>query len=576
MARGVLSGFITGGVVSTAVVALVSVLNGPAKAPDVSSTAPVVENAATSAADQTAPNQVPASDERATATQDAPVVTAPEPETAVQIPEAETPPVRAPEASTTVGDLSDPENAADEGSVEVGAVEPVYPNPQARAPEAPGIDTTAGISEETVTPPATTEPVDVTPELDSASVPTAPTGADVTTPEAPAIVAEATTAQDTPSALSEPEKPTAPVVSSEPAAPIEPEPEAEPQPEQAVVAEDQAPTKDDETVADAVAPEPETPSEKPEASESDGTGDADTEETPQTAQDTTEDATAGAMAVATDRVRIGKPAKSLLDREESDEEEISEDVTQTEEVEPAVETATAEPTTEPALAQFAVEFDNSERRPLMSIVLMDGGEALSEGPIGLEALQSFPYKLSFAVDASLPDAAERAEAYRARGLEVLALIDLPANLTAADTEVALSAALASVPGSVAVLEGAGEGLQGSKDMSDQVSEILKDTGHGIIWQPKGLDTAQKLAAREGVASETLFRDFDNNNQTPRTIRRFLDQAAFKAGQNGSVVMVGRVRPDTISALVVWGLQDRATRVAVAPVSAVLQETLDAQ
>ena len=54
------------------------------------------------------------------------------------------------------------------------------------------------------------------------------------------------------------------------------------------------------------------------------------------------------------------------------------------------------------------------------------------------------------------------------------------------------------------------------------------------------------------------------------MRRFLDQAAFRAGQEeAGVIMMGRVRPDTISALLLWGLQDRASRVALAPVSALL-------
>jgi hypothetical protein len=34
-------------------------------------------------------------------------------------------------------------------------------------------------------------------------------------------------------------------------------------------------------------------------------------------------------------------------------------------------------------------------------------------------------------------------------------------------------------------------------------------------------------------------------------------------------MLGRMRPETISALLVWGLQDRANQVALAPISAVL-------
>jgi hypothetical protein len=81
-----------------------------------------------------------------------------------------------------------------------------------------------------------------------------------------------------------------------------------------------------------------------------------------------------------------------------------------------------------------------------------------------------------------------------------------------------------------------------------------------------------------VPSATIFRDFDGAGQDAAAIRRFLDQGAFKAGQQAGglqeaegdgVIMMGRLRPDTISALLLWGLQDRAQRVALAPVSAVL-------
>jgi polysaccharide deacetylase 2 family uncharacterized protein YibQ len=68
----------------------------------------------------------------------------------------------------------------------------------------------------------------------------------------------------------------------------------------------------------------------------------------------------------------------------------------------------------------------------------------------------------------------------------------------------------------------------------------------------------------------VFRDFDGKGQGATVIRRFLDQAAFRASQEeDGVIMVGRLRPDTISALLLWGLQDRASSVALAPVSAVL-------
>ena len=35
-------------------------------------------------------------------------------------------------------------------------------------------------------------------------------------------------------------------------------------------------------------------------------------------------------------------------------------------------------------------------------------------------------------------------------------------------------------------------------------------------------------------------------------------------------MVGRIRPDTVSALLLWGLEDRADQIALVPVSQLLQ------
>lgn len=240
--------------------------------------------------------------------------------------------------------------------------------------------------------------------------------------------------------------------------------------------------------------------------------------------------------------------------------------------EPAEEETPAAPAAKPIDA-FAAAFDAPADKPLMAIVLIDTGADLSGGSIGLPALRSFPYPLSFAVDATLPDAAERAAAYRAQGLEVLAMVDLPAGATPVDAEVTLNAALSNMPESVGVLEGVATGLQSSREVSDQVTDILLQSGHGFVTQSKGLNTVQKLAVREGVPAATVFRDFDSAGQTPTVIRRFLDQAAFRAGQEGGVVMLGRVQPDTISALLLWGLQDRAERVALAPVSAVLKAQL---
>ena len=234
---------------------------------------------------------------------------------------------------------------------------------------------------------------------------------------------------------------------------------------------------------------------------------------------------------------------------------------------PEAEASPETPLDPRAIAQFAADFENPEGKPLMSIVLIHD----EDSPIGLDALAAFPYPLSFAVDAMAPGAAEAMDRYRAAGFEVLAIADLPEGADARDTETVMQTVFAAVPEAVGIIEGTGAGLQISRDASEQLAPILLETGHGLVLFEKGLGTAPKLIAREGVPVGTVFRDFDGNDQSATVIRRFLDQAAFKAGrdEDGGVIMLGRLRADTISALLLWGLQDRASSVALAPVSAVL-------
>ena len=217
------------------------------------------------------------------------------------------------------------------------------------------------------------------------------------------------------------------------------------------------------------------------------------------------------------------------------------------------------------LQRFAVPVDEVADKPLMAIVLIDDGAT----PMGLEALESFPYPITFAVDTGWAGAQEAMRTYRDAGFEVMALANLPTGAQPQDAEVTLSSALAVVPEAVAVLEGDSGGLQENREVSDQVARILADSGHGLVLYPQGLNTGQAIAARAGVKAATLFRDFDSKGQTATVMRRFLDQAAFKAGQEGAVIMLGRLRAETISALLIWGLQDRASRVAFVPVSHVL-------
>jgi polysaccharide deacetylase 2 family uncharacterized protein YibQ len=279
--------------------------------------------------------------------------------------------------------------------------------------------------------------------------------------------------------------------------------------------------------------------------------------------------------------KIGKPARSLTERSTgvvvnrpatTTPEETPQAAAGLPQTEAAPETV---PETAPESAdlrpvdRYKQAFENAEGKPLMSIVLIDSGAAAIGAGTSTADLRDFPYPLSFAVDSTLPDAQERIAMYRAEGFEVLGMIDLPPGAQATDAETTLGVLLPQMGEVVGVLEGPGAGLQETREVSDQVTAILAASGHGLVAQAKGLNTMPNIARKEGVPAAAVFRDFDGKGQDERVIRRFLDQAAFKAGQDGAVIMLGRLQPETIAALLVWGLQDRAGQVALAPVSAVL-------
>lgn len=355
-------------------------------------------------------------------------------------------------------------------------------------------------------------------------------------PKAPAAVPAAPGAEENVSISTEPAQPAPPAVAEtgsgfgkteQPAAEPAPQASAEADaPEQSpAVSEQIAPEAEPAPVAAPAAPESAPAAPRIAALPQAGTGEEQAPATP----------------------AIGTPVRPLTDRDDA-------------------ATAVVEPQGPTPLQQFSVPFDNPEGRPLMSILLIDDAAS-----IGAEALADFPYPLTFAIDPAAADAAEKMARHRAAGFEVVLLADLPAAASAQDAEVALSVWRQKVPEAVAILEGTGSGIQGNRALSDQVTAIARADGLGLITRSNGLNTVQKLAAREGVPSAVVFRDFDGAGQTPVVMRRFLDQAAFRAGQEGAVIMLGRVRPDTVSALLLWGLQDRAQRVALAPVSAVLTE-----
>lgn len=220
----------------------------------------------------------------------------------------------------------------------------------------------------------------------------------------------------------------------------------------------------------------------------------------------------------------------------------------------------------PALERFAAEFTPPEGLPLMSVILIDDGSMAG----GAVALSSLPFPVSVALDPGDEGAAAKMRSYRAAGFEVLVLSTLPEGAQPVDVEVNLGAAFGLIPEAVAVLDAENGGLQSNRAVTDQAMAALGSDGRGVVTVSKGLNMAARAAEQAGVPAGVVFRDLDGEGQDARVIRRFVDQAAFRARQDSGVILLGRVRPDTISALTLWGNANRAGQVALAPVSAVLQ------
>ncbi len=220
----------------------------------------------------------------------------------------------------------------------------------------------------------------------------------------------------------------------------------------------------------------------------------------------------------------------------------------------------------PALVANSVTFDNPRDLPLVSIILIDD----AAHPISKQALARFPFPVTFAIDADRDDAEDAAIKYRNAGFEVVILTDLPKDATPQDVEVSFQAYKSQIPLAVALMDRNLNGFQGNRELVKQAAANLAESGHGFLSFDKGLNTAEKLAARAGVKAGLIYRVLDANGEKPEMIRRYLDRAAFRAAKDGQVILLGHTNPDTIEALVLWGLEDRASSVAVAPLSAVLE------
>jgi polysaccharide deacetylase 2 family uncharacterized protein YibQ len=232
--------------------------------------------------------------------------------------------------------------------------------------------------------------------------------------------------------------------------------------------------------------------------------------------------------------------------------------------EPEGETAEAAPDPDaPALVRNAIAFENPDLRPVVAVILFHDAPA----PPGAGTGRDLPVPVSFAVDAGLVEAGTVAEAYRAAGREILIVPTLPPGAAATDVEVALQVNLDVMPDAVALMDLPEGGFQSEREAVAQVVSAAARTGHGLVTFPRGLNMAQQMADRAGVPARPVFRMLEAGNADAAL--RTLDQAAFRARQEGAVILVGEAEPATVEAIRRWSEANAGGDVLFAPISAAL-------
>lgn len=218
----------------------------------------------------------------------------------------------------------------------------------------------------------------------------------------------------------------------------------------------------------------------------------------------------------------------------------------------------------PPVQRFASSFEPVAGKPLFAIILQDTGE------MDRQTVLDIGFPVTIAIDPAVSGAAQSAQAWRDAGWEVLILATgLPEAATAADLEVTFQSHFTTLPEAVGVIDLPEGGFQNQRSAAQQVLDILHSDGYGLVTFERGVNSAADIARRDGIPQAEVFRELDGAAENADTIRRYLDRAAFKAAQTGSVVVMGRTRPETIRGLVEWAAAGRASTVALAPVTAVM-------
>lgn len=239
---------------------------------------------------------------------------------------------------------------------------------------------------------------------------------------------------------------------------------------------------------------------------------------------------------------------------------------------PQADAPAPEPDRAPELPVTALERNAAPRPagpsgPLFALLLNDPGLPAPER----QALAARAVPFAVVLNPMDPTAREAAELYLGSGKEVYLLAaGLPDRATPSDVDVTLGAYFAAVPNAAGLIDLPADGfVRNSRLMSDVMSVLARD-GYGVITFAGGLGQASRTALAAGIAHAEVYRVLDPNDESPLTIRRFLDRAVFQAVQTGQVVVFGEAsNAAMLEALDLWQAEGRADQVAVVPVSTIL-------
>ena len=225
-----------------------------------------------------------------------------------------------------------------------------------------------------------------------------------------------------------------------------------------------------------------------------------------------------------------------------------------------------------ALADNAAVFSGDAGRPLMAIILIDTGEnpELRAGLIALTA------PITFGVQADIRNAEEISREYRSPGFEVTAVLPGSGRLGMAEDmpedqgEPLLARVFDRIPVAATVLAPVDDPLPQNRRMTDAMLDALAVTGHGLLThRGNGLNNVPISAGERGVQSGLVYRVIDDE-PSPANISLALERAVLDASRSGHVIVMGRVREETVNTLFSWLLGSGAREVTIAPASAVLR------